>query len=91
MPHYRRAWNETRADEHDSWGRSVWWFETDGDGSVTRQIEVYEQGPTVRYGPGRERDEIGMLADQPLDLEEFAEFEVSQTDFETAWAPADHQ
>jgi hypothetical protein len=29
---YRRRWDESRGDEFDAWGHSVWYFEVDNDG-----------------------------------------------------------
>jgi hypothetical protein len=85
MSYFRRPWDETRGDERDAWGLSVWYFETDSDGNVIRQIEAYDHGPTLRYGPGREVDEFGQLSDQPIDTIEFAEFEIPADDFHRAW------
>jgi hypothetical protein len=48
---YRRPWDQTRGDDFDSWGRSVWYFETSNDGWPVRQIEVYDGGRVLRYGP----------------------------------------
>ena len=49
MKYFKRNWNETRGDQYDSWGKSVWFFETDNNGEVLRQIEVYDNGKVLKY------------------------------------------
>ncbi|WP_460666457.1 hypothetical protein [Kribbella swartbergensis] len=45
--YFRRSWHETRGDDHDDWGTSEWYFEIDDAGWVSRQVEIYENGPTL--------------------------------------------
>ena len=90
MRYFKRYWDEPRADEQRDWGCSWWFFETDDSGVVKRQVEVYDHGPTLRYDESRMVDEYGMLADQTLDLAEFAPYEVGQPDFEKAWNVSTH-
>ena len=45
---YRRRWDQSRGDEFDAWGRSVWYFEVNEDGWPVRQVEVYDTGPVLR-------------------------------------------
>ncbi len=33
MRYFKRYWNKLRGDEHDDWGCSWWFFETDAEGS----------------------------------------------------------
>lgn len=86
MRYFKRYWDEPRGDTHNAWGCSWWYFETDDTGIVSRQVEVYESGPTLRYDTRRLNDEFGGLTDQPLDLGEFASFEVQREEFERVWA-----
>ena len=51
---FKRRWEETRGDEFASWGAATYFFEVSDDGWPSRQIEVYDHGPTLRYCPGRE-------------------------------------
>jgi hypothetical protein len=83
--YYRRPWNETRGDEHDSWGRSVWFFEIDNEGFPSRQIERYESGPVLKYDATHREDQYGMLGDQRIDRDEFAPYEISAEEFSAAW------
>ena len=64
-------------------------FECGEDGCPIRQIEVYEHGPTLRYGPQSLTDEFGMLSDQPLDAEDFAPFHIDADVFEQVWRKGD--
>ncbi|MEU4604888.1 hypothetical protein AB0F43_18055 [Kribbella sp. NPDC023972] len=83
--YFRRRWNETRGDDHDDWGTSEWCFEVDDDGWVSRQIEVYDSGPTLRYDRAHVADEFGGLSEAPLPLDEFAPHEIPRDAFELAW------
>lgn len=85
MNYYKRNWNETRGDQYDSWGKSIWYFETDNNGEVLRQIEAYENGKVLKYDNQNIEDEFGGLADQNLDLTEFVEFSIEKEEFENKW------
>lgn len=85
MNYYKRNWNETREDQYDSWGKSIWYFETDDKGVVLRQVEAYENGKVLKYDNQNIEDEFGGLADQNLDLNEFVEFSIEKEEFENKW------
>ena len=85
MKYFKRNWNETRGDQYDSWGKSVWLFETDNNGEVLRQIEIYDNGKVLKYDNQNIEDEFGMLADQNIDLTEFTEFTIKKEEFENKW------
>ena len=85
MRYFKRYWDEPRAGAHALWGCSWWYFEADESGVVSRQIEVYDRGPTLRYDLHRLNDEFGMLTDQPLDLNDLAEFGGPQAEFGRVW------
>ncbi len=84
---YRRRWNETRGDEFDGWGRSVWYFEVGDDGWPVRHIEVYDAGRLLRYGARHEGDRYGGLGMASLfDLDEdWSRFEITAAEFEQVW------
>jgi hypothetical protein len=88
MRYFKRYWNESRGDEHQAWGGSWWFFEVDGEGNVERQIEVYDRGPTLRYSRSHLEDEFGALAEKPLNLNEFGDFEVTSAEFQATWKSA---
>jgi hypothetical protein len=85
MKYYRRNWEETRGDEFDGWGKSVWYFETENSGQPTKQVEVYDNGKILKYDQTKLEDEFGGLGIHELDLEEFAEFEITKQEFEKVW------
>lgn len=86
--YYRRPWDESRGDEYDSWGTSVYSFETDLSGVVLRQLQIYEDGHILKYEESHAEDGYGMIAAHPLPLDEFEAFRITKTDFEEAWAKA---
>ena len=81
MKYFKRPWDELRGDEFDDWGTAVYYFEVAADGSPVRHMELYENGNALLYDQAHAEDDYGMMADQPLDLEEFAEFEISEKEF----------
>ena len=85
MKYFKRRWEECRADRHAAWGHSWWFFETDEDGTVLRQIEVYDSGPTMRYHDQNPEDSDGMLAAHRLQLAEFQGHEITQDEFLEKW------
>ena len=85
MKYYKRNWEETRGDKFDSWGKSVWLFETKNSGQPTKQMEIYDNGKVLKYHQMKLEDEFGRLGDQELDLEEFSEFEITKQEFENIW------
>ena len=85
MNYYKRNWEETRGDDFDNWGKSVWYFETENSGLPTKQIEVYENGKVLKYNQTKLEDKFGRLGDQELDLAEFSQFEITKQEFEKIW------
>ncbi len=83
--YFRRRWAESRGDAYDSWGPATYFFETTDTGEVVRQVEVYENGPVLRYEPERVEDEYGGRSSSPLDLGEFDDFASTAEDFEQVW------
>jgi len=86
MRYFKRHWNEGRGDELDAWGPATYFLEARPNGSVTRQVEVYSDGHVLAYDELLLEDRFGGLADQPLDLDTVAGFEVDQATFEAAWS-----
>ena len=85
MRYYKRYWDENPGGDRVGWGNSWWYFESDSDGNVVRQVTQYENGPTLRYSDDHFDDEFGGLAKIALDLADFAQFEVTRDIFEIAW------
>lgn len=84
MRYFRRTWEDSPW-QHDEWGPSVWYFEVTSDGCIKRQLEVYETGPTLAYDESHIDDDYGGLGDQPLDMSDFASYEITEAEFVDSW------
>ena len=85
--YFKRYWNETTGDPiTDKWGYSTFYFEANSDGIVMRQIQVFDNGMILKYGPNYQEDEFGVLTDQSLDLVEFDSFKIDQSEFDRIWS-----
>jgi len=80
-------WQESRGDQYAHWGPSTWFLEVDADTWPVRQVEVYDSGPSLRYGPGHEEDEYGALGQARVsDADDNWPFVwISSDEFEAAW------
>lgn len=82
----KRFWNETTgAVLTDAWGSCTYFFETDRDGNVLRQMQVYANRNKLRYTHDYSEDEYGGLSEVPLDLAEFDQFRITREEFEKVW------
>ena len=87
--YFKRLWEQSRGDAFDSWGPAIYYFEVSNEGWPTRQVEDYEAGPTLRYGPGREEDEFGRTRpDSTLGVRGLGFVGHHWDEFEQAWASA---
>lgn len=87
---YERRWEETRGDDLDAWGPATYYLETDQHGVPVRQVERYDAGPTLRYGPGHEQDTFGQLASVAVDRDEdWSRWVITHDEFEVVWQQAD--
>lgn len=87
--YYRRRWDERRGDERATWGPATYWFEVGATRDPERQVEQYDGGQQLVYGPDHLEDEHGMLAaGRPDETEDWDPWEVSHEEFETAWREA---
>lgn len=85
MRYFKYKWNETRRNQYDNWGHSLWYLEIGKDYFPSRQIEIYENGKILKYSQDRLEDEFGGLGDQKLDLSEFNGTECTKMEFEENW------
>lgn len=84
--HYKRYWNETTGDElTDSWGTSTYYFETDDNYFVLRQIQIFENGQVLKYDTEYLCDKFGGLSEMPLDNYDYKEFQIEKEEFEQIW------
>jgi hypothetical protein len=83
--HYKRRWENGMGDKEADWGCSDVYFEAAQDGTVTRQVVIYEDGSVLKYDPDRIQDRFGALSRMPLETAEYSPFRISSEDFESAW------
>ena len=92
MNYYKRHWDETTGDPlTDNWGTPTYYFEIGEDNYPVRQIEVYENGNTLKYDTNIMNDRYGGLGDQPVDVEDFEEFKIDKDEFEKVWTTTQRQ
>jgi len=84
--YFKKFWNENTGDElTDSWGNSIYYFETDLNLSVTKQLQLFQNGKILKYDDQHLEDEFGFLTDQPLDIQEFSNDEIIKAEFYEFW------
>ena len=83
--YFKRYWDEPRADMYTGWGKSWWYFETDPDGTILKQIEEYENGIVQCYDLITPENIYGGLGKLPLPFDEFREYGIYKEDFDSVW------
>lgn len=84
--YFKRFWEEITGDIlTDNWGTSTYYFETDENGGVIRQLEIFANGKRLKYTTDYSQDEYGGLSEVSLDLTEFENFKITKTEFENSW------
>ena len=86
MKYVKAYWDDSRGDEFDHWGNTMYYFEYDDDLYPTRQIQVYDNGNSLKYAHNDcLEDRYGMLSDQPLSLEDMPCEKQSEEEFQEKW------
>jgi hypothetical protein len=86
LRYFKRSWDETTGDpKTDDWGTAVYYFETDAQGDVLKQIVFYQNGKTLKYSNLHLEDEFGGLAVQALDLTDSGYISIDKKEFFTLW------
>ena len=84
--YFKKSWEETTGEElTDSWGNSTCFFETDKNLNVVKQIQLFRNGKILKYDGQNLEDEFGSLADQPLEVIEFINNEITEAEFLEIW------
>jgi Cysteine-rich CPCC len=83
---FKRHWNEASGDpKTNDWGSAFYYFETDKQGDVLKQIIVYENDKILKYSDLYTEDEFGGLTDQALDLTDSGYIAIPKTEFFGLW------
>ena len=86
MTYLKCRWDENRGDQYAGWGCSWWYFEFGPDGSITRQVEIYDNGVQLRYGLDHLWDSFGKLGEGRLqDMDMPGAEVVTAEEFEALW------
>jgi hypothetical protein len=84
--YFKRYWDETTGDSKtDGWGTSWYYFETDTDGEVSKQMEVYMKGGVQKYSALHPEDAFGGLSEKALDLSDNGYEKMPKSDFYRLW------
>jgi len=84
--YFKRHWDERSGDElTDDWGSSTYYFMTDCDFFVVRQMQLFENGKILKYDADYMEDKFGGLSEVSIDIDEFAEFAIKEDEFEQLW------
>jgi hypothetical protein len=88
---YRRRWDNTRGDEFDCWGCSLWYMEIDDQGRPIRQLELYDAGRVLSYDAVHRESRYGSLGQATLNDsgEDWSTFEITDAEFDRVWSRRD--
>ncbi|WP_226065475.1 hypothetical protein [Kaistella polysaccharea] len=90
--YFKKFWEETTGEElTDSWGDSTYFFETDKNLNVIKQIQLFRNGKILKYNEQYLEDDFGGLADQQLEITEFIDNEMTEVEFLEMWNKSDPQ
>ena len=84
--YFKRPWDENSGEGlTGNWGHSTYYFETDKDFYVSRQMQIFQNGKVLKYDTSYVNDKFGGLSETQLDIEEFSEIKIDKTEFEQVW------
>jgi uncharacterized protein (DUF433 family) len=92
VKYFKREWNGTTGGElTDSWGTSTYYFETDDEGNVNRQLEIFQNGKVLKYDTEYIEDKFGGLSQVPLDFEDFDQYRIHAGEFDRLWLSSEYK
>ncbi|MEE9406522.1 MAG: hypothetical protein V3V28_00465 [Polaribacter sp.] len=86
MNYFSQFWDEGRDDEYSSWGNSTWYFETNEENEILKQVTVYQNGKVIKYCRQNPKDEFGNLGDHALTIEDCDGSVIEKDDFYNLWS-----
>jgi uncharacterized protein (DUF433 family) len=82
--YFKREWVEsTGEDLTDGWGDSTYYFETDRQFNVLRQMQIFKNGKALKYDLEYLDDKFGGLSESPIELDGFTE--INKIEFDQLW------
>ncbi len=91
MKYFKKKWTESTGEEWtNNWGESMFYFETDEQLNVERQLQQFENGKFLKYDTKYLEDKFGGLSEVSLDLEGFGDHEISKEEFDQIWKELDY-
>ncbi len=83
---FKRKWEETSGNpKTNDWGTVMYYFETDKNGNVLKQIEIYDNHRILKYSELCLEDAYGGLATEGLDLTDFGYIKIEEKEFLKHW------
>jgi uncharacterized protein (DUF433 family) len=84
--YFCRPWPEATGEPlTNDWGASDYYFETDDQLIVLRQMQTFASGQVLKYDTEYLDDQYGGLSKVPLDAQDFASYQVNAQIFEEKW------
>lgn len=82
--YFKKEWDDASGDEPtNSWGASVFYFETNLEFNVLRQMQIFENGRALKYDIEYIDDKFGGLAESPIELDGFNT--INKDEFDLLW------
>lgn len=83
---FKRHWNETTGNPlTDAWKTSTYYFQTDKEGEVLKQIDVFDNHKILKYSNLCIEDDFGGLATVALDLLDTGYLPIPKDAFFSIW------
>ena len=86
MNYFSQFWDEGRDDEYSSWGNSTWYFETNEENEILKQVTVYQNGKLLKYCKENPKDKFGNLGEHTLTIEDCDGSAIEKDDFYKFWS-----
>jgi hypothetical protein len=86
MIYVKRYFNENSGQEMtDAWGTCTYYFETNENGEVSKQMEIFYNSKVLKYSELNKFDEFGGLSLVALDTEDDGYIQITKEEFFEFW------